>query len=307
MPGGKKFVLFAIVPVLVFLAMFAVFRMEDKLPGGKVVVETAKSGLLRVGVEYALAETVSDIVPVFGRHYPDAGVKLEEGPFAEIFNRFLGKDIEAMLWSGLPGKHERSLLEKAHIDYRLEPVAKNAVVCIVSTENTVPYLCVEELAEIYTGRRKKWDKGGEIRPCLNNNDLRLQKQFLALTAPEEKVLTAWFAESDEELIHLVSDDVSAVGVLSLSKAASLAKSGKFSSAVRMVPICNKKGEQPVEPSQFMVYREEYPLVYIVYYMYRKEKALAAGFGAWLADEAQKGFARSSVAPFKQPERVIYLK
>ncbi|MCG8342639.1 MAG: substrate-binding domain-containing protein [Chlorobiales bacterium] len=303
--GWKGFVI--VLFVLLCIAVIVVVWITDNKVDKTAIVETAKSGILKVGVEPSLAGAVKDIVPVFSHYYPDASVELDSGLFEDLFNGFLRKNIDAMFWSGMPEGYEVSLLERKKMNYRLEPVARNAIVCIVNANNQVPFLTVEELAKIYTARKNRWDEEREIRAYLNNKDLRLQRQFLAIAAPAESHLTAWYAESDKELVKLVAKEPGAVGIMPFSRVTAMMNTGRMSSSFRIVPLCNKRGETPVMPTQYTVYRGEYPLDYIVYYMYRKEKALATGFGAWLAKEGQKSFVRSSLAPYKQPVRVIKLQ
>lgn len=307
----RKGLIFAVAAIpVVFVLVFIASRMVTRPAVETVVGETAKSGLLRVGVEHALVSVTGDIATVFSRYYPDASIELEPGSFESLFNGFLQGDLLAMLVSGEPGRYEVSLLESKGIAYRLEPVARDAVVCIVNAANPVESLCVEELGKIYTAQKTRWHEdaaeAGEIKAYLNNNDIRLQQRLLALAVPEENRLTAWHTESDRELVRAVSREKGAVGVLSFSRVTALMASDPVSSSFRVVPLCKKNGDVPVMPSQYNVYQGEYPLGYIVYYMYRKGRALAAGFGAWLADEGQKGFTESGLAPYKQPVRVINL-
>lgn len=310
--GRGKGLMYLTAAIAAVLAAAVVIIFTVNRPGIETVVdETAKSGLLKVGVEPSLATVTGAVAPVFSRHYPDAAIVLETGLFPDLFNRFLQEDLRAMLLSGDLGSRERSLLEKNGIAYRLEPVARGAVACIVNAANPVQSLCVDELAMIYTARKTRWGKGSvndrEIKAYVNNNDIRLQQLFLAMAAPEESHLTAWHTAGDHELVRLVSREKGAVGILPLSQAADLITSGSASSSIRVVPLCEKKGDIPVMPSQYNVYRGKYPLGYIVYYMYRKREALAAGFGAWLAREGQNGFAQSVLAPYKRPVRIINLK
>lgn len=303
----KKIFFVGLLLVLTGIAVFTVYRIAGDLDDEAAVEQTAKSGFLKVGVENALAETASNIVPVFSRYYPDASIELETASFEDLFNSFLQKKIGAMLLRGLPEKHETSLLERAKIEYRLEPVAKNAIICIVNSDNPLQDICLEDLVKIYTAKKSRWDNGEGVKAYINRNDIRLQQQFLIKAAPETARLTAWHSQSDEELIRFVAEEKGAVGVLPFSSVRGMMSSSRISSSIRMVALCRKKGDAPVAPTQFTVYSGEYPLGYIVYYMYRKEKSLAAGFGAWLADEGQKGFMRSSMAPYRQPVRVIHLK
>jgi phosphate transport system substrate-binding protein len=308
MYGRKRFgFIFVVVLVVICVAVVAVFRIASNRLDSTVTIETAKSGLLRFGVEQALGVTAEDIVPVFSRYYSDASIELETGFFPDLFNRFLQEEIEAMLWRGKPGKYDVSLLEREKMNYRLEPVARSAIVCIVNQANPVPFLCVEDLAKIYTARKISWDNGNDIEVYLNSKDLRLQEQFLALAVPGENRLTAWHAGSDEDVMRIVAENTRAIGILPFSRLGELKSAERSSSTFRVVPLCPKKGGAPVMPSQNTIYQEKYPLGYIVYYMYRKEKALAAGFGAWLAKEGQKGFVRSSLVPYRNPTYLIQLQ
>ncbi len=303
----KGLIFFAVLLAVAFVAAVYFFRMTDTPVNEKIVAQTAKSGFLRVGAEHALAGTARTIVPVFSRYYPDAFVALDTAHFADLFNSFLEKKLGAVLLSGALGRGEMSLLESNQIAYRLEPVARGAVICIVNSDNPLQFLCVEDLADIYTARRTRWGDGSEIKAYLNNRDLRLQQQFLAMTAPDESHLTAWHAGSDEELMRLVSRETGAIGILPLSRAIGLIGKDQASLPVRVLPLCRESGDAPVMPSQHTVYYEKYPLGYIIYYLYHKDKSLATGFGAWLANEGQKGFTRSALAPYKRPVRVINLQ
>lgn len=307
---NKGLVYLTAAALVAFVGAAVVVYVANRPAVETVVSETAKSGLLKLGVERSLAAAAGDVAPVFSHYYPDASIELETGLFADLFSRFLRRELRAMLLSGDLGTREISLLKREEMAYRLEPVARGAVVCIVNAANPVQSLCVEELAEIFTARKARWSDssadGGEIKAYLNNNDVRLQQQFLAMAAPEQSHLTAWHAGSDRELARLVSMEKNAVGIIPLSRVGSLVTSGPASSALRVVPVCRQNGDIPVMPSQYNVYQGKYPLGYIVYYMYRKNEALAAGFGAWLAKEGQKGFVQSSLAPYKQPVRVINL-
>ncbi len=279
------------------------------------VAETAKSGMLKIGIEPALYDVSEKIAPVFSHYYPEASVELETAAFADLFNMFLQKKLRAVLVRGELGEHERSLLLKQDLDYRLEPVAKGAVVCIVNAANPVQSLGVGDLAEIYTGEKKIWDNVGKTGPAgglgikayLNHDDIRLQQLLLEKTAPAKRHLTAYRASSDRELLDIVARDKGAVGVIPLSQLADHVTFRQNASAVRVLPLSAGKNEQAVMPTQYNVYHGKYPLGYIIFYMYRKGEALASGFGAWLADEGQKGFARTNLAPWKQPVRVIHLK
>jgi len=307
----RKRVSYALAIVVLSVAVVYGYRFMLTPSTGKAVRETAKSGVLRVGVEDELVTVIGDIVPVFSRQYPDAAIVLEAGSFEDLFNSMNDRSLRAMLVRGELMNRESALLDSNDIAYRLEPVARDAIVCIVNAANSLPSLRVEELADIYTAKRSEWDgivsESGAIRPYLNSNDSRLQLRFLALAAPAEDHLTAWHAGSDREVAEFVSVEKGAVGIVSLSGLKGLMASEELSSLLRVVPLMLQKGGVPVKPSRHSVYHERYPLGYIVYFMYRKQEALPAGFGAWLGKEGQKYIEESGLAPFRQTVRVINLK
>ena len=310
MTRGKG-VIYALGMVLLSVAVVFVVRLMLSFSPGKVVGETAKSGDLRVGVEDALVSVMGDVVPVFSRQYPDAAIALETGSFEELFNSMNDRSLRAMLVRGELMNREAALLDSNDVAYRLEPVARDAIVCIVNAANPLPSLSVEELADIYTAKRSEWGsnvpESGAIRPYLNSNDSRLQLRFLALAAPAEEHLTAWHAGSDREVAEFVSVEKGAVGIVTLSGLKGLMASEELSSLLRVVPLMLRKGGVPVKPSRHSVYQGSYPLGYIVYFMYRKQEALPAGFGAWLGKEGQKYIEQSGLTPYRQKVRVINLK
>jgi len=306
----RKRVSYALVIVVLSVAVVYGSRLMLTPSPGKAVRETAKSGVLRVGVEDELDSVIGDIVPVFSRQYPDAAIVLEAGSFEDLFNRMKDQSLRAMLVRGELLNNEAALLDSNAIGYRMEPVARDAIVCVVNAANPLPSLSVEELVDIYTAKRREWgtrfSEARTIRPYLNNNDRRLQLRFLALAVPAEDRLTAWHAGSDREVAEFVSGDKDAVGIVALSGLKGLMAAGEISSSLRVVPLSFQKGGVPVMPSRHSVYHERYPLGYIVYFMYRKQEALPAGFGAWLGKEGQKYIEQSALAPYRQKVRVINL-
>ncbi len=308
----KVMVSVAVVSALAVGMMFVVFQAAKQRTAPHDAGETAKSGSLLIGVEPSLETVTAALAPVFIRHYPDAVIDYEAGSYEELFNRFLNKEIRAMLVSGTFTSRESAFLENYRVDFRLEPVAKDAMLCVVNDANPVQSLRVDELAEIFTARKTSWESGfsdkKEILPVLNRKEKRLQQLFGGMTGVRnEEHLTAWLVDSNRELLRVVAQEKEAVGVLPFSSFQSLLASFPDSSSLRIVALSERKGELPVLPSQFTLYHEKYPLVYPVNYVYRKNEALAAGFGAWLAEEGQKGFMRSAFAPYRQPVRVITLE
>ncbi len=297
--------------IILFLAtvsvVFVLLFVRDNNEESDVPALSAVSGRLVVGVEPSLSVLAKRIAPVFGSYYPKADIEVQTGFFEAVFNRFLGNENGAMLFSGMPGDAERNVLDGIDKGYRLEPVAKSAVVCVVNSRVSRKSISLPELADIFTARKHQWREGEEIAAFLNKNDISLHRQFQAAACPEKDGLAAQLVDSDDELLEVVSVQKGAIVLLSLSGYAEVMKSGRYGSSTRILPVSPTGNDEPVMPSQYNVFTEKYPLAYIIYYLYRKDNPLAAGFGAWLGDQARELFVRSSIAPFREPERVIMLK
>ena len=301
---GRKGKALAIILLLATVSLVLVLLfMKGSNEENSVPARSAVSGQLRVGAVHSVYALFEKIAPVFSSYYPKADIRVESGHFEVVFNRFLRNENGAMLIGGMPGEAERLVLEGIDEGYRLEPVARNAVVCVVSSAFRQRSLSLAELADIFTAQREMKD----VTAYLNKNDINLHRQFQALACPEEKGLVARLVDSDDELIDVAAGSENAIVLLSLSGYAEVMKAGFYGSSTRILPVSSTVDDESVLPSQLNVFTEKYPLTYIIYYLYRKDNPLAAGFGAWLGDHARKLFVRSPIAPFREPRRVIMLK
>ena len=202
---------------------------------------------------------------------------------------------------------EDSLFAKRSHSLRREPIARDALVCIVNSNNPARTISVEELGELFFTSSKKG-----VTPLIEN-DYRLRSLLAAKIGKKGRDLRAWICGSNRELIMRVSSDKNAFALLfnsSLDKTLNdiALDSRNEPQNTRILLLSGKSHSTPAcLPTQQNMYEGSYPLVTTLYYVYYPGDALAAGFGAWLGSSGQKAFERSSFAPYRLVERTIILK
>ncbi len=262
--------------------------------------ETAKSGSLILAVDRNLEGIAAIQTENFSRYYPDATVTLRPDASGKSLKNLLDGSVKAALISGTPEAAEDSLFAQLQRPIRREPVARDAIVCIVNVRNTVITLSIKELGLLFSAHGN-----GEGIPLVRADDFRLLSLLAAKTGKKRGELHPWSCSSDTELIKRVSLDRGAVGLLFRSSFEKALKEVNNNN-IRILPIATE-GKKPSLPTQQNIFEGRYPLVTLVYYLYYPGDALAAGFGSWLSSGAgQKAFERSSLAPYRLVERTIIL-
>ncbi len=260
--------------------------------------ETAKSGNMNLAVDRHLEGISAILAESFNRYYPDATVSLLPDASGKSLKHLLDGTVKAALISGEPEAAEDSLFAQLKRPIRREPIARDAIVCMVNRRNPVNMLSTTELGALLSGQ----EKNGAI-PLVRADDFRLLSLLAATTGKKRGELHPWSCNSDAALIERVSTDKRAIGLLfrsSFEKALNTTN-------IRLLPLAKGEG-RPCMPTQQTIFDGSYPLVTIVYYLYYPGDALAAGFGSWLSSSAgQKAFERSSLAPYRLVERTIILK
>jgi len=266
--------------------------------------ETAKSGSMSVAVDRHLEGIAGNQAESFSLSYPGATVKLLPDASGKSLKHLLEGRVKAALISGEPEAAEESLFAQLKRTLRREPVARDAIVCIVNSRNPVTTLSTNEIGDLLSAKEE-----GRAIPLVRADDFRLLSLLATVTGKKRGELRPWSCGSDAELITRVSTDGRAIGLLfrsSLDRVLMTAH-GESKSQFRILPIA-KGSEPPCLPTQQNIFDGSYPLGTLVYYLYYPGDALAAGFGSWLSSGAgQKVFERSSLAPYRLVERTIILK
>ena len=266
--------------------------------------ETARSGQMAVAVDRSLLDIAGTQSEMFIRYYPDARITLTPSPTGKTLKHLLLHNTRAALISGEPEASEDSLFATLKQPFRREPVARDAIVCIVNSLNSATMLTLPELEALYSGQESHG-----MTPFLTADDYRLKSTFAAGIGKKAKDLRAWSCNSETELISRVSTDPKAVGLLFRSSLDQLVTARKGEKGIKIIPLAKESaGGQPYQPTQQNIFEGLYPLVTTVYYVYYSGDALAAGFGSWLSSlSGQKLFEKSPLAPYRAAARTIILK
>lgn len=272
---------------------------------------TPTQGRLRVAVDRSLAEAVRNQPATFSSYYSGAVVELLAEDSSHPLLYLLKRNVSAALLNGQTSKAEDSVMTTAGRVFRREPVARNAIVCLVNRRNPSPSISLDQLTGIVSGKITSWKSiGGWNAPlmaCIDGGDFRFGLQLSDRLFKRAERLSAVSLESQAAVLSRVAVDEGAIGFTMLPAAAAFLRSEEGRRMVRILPVSVAGKGTPVEPSQDAVYSGAYPLGTIVYYIYDAYDPLAAGFGAWLAREGQKTFESGDLAPFRQHERTIILK
>ena len=257
---------------------------------------------MTLSVDKQLGDIVGSQVKMFRSYYPDAHISVLTVSSKESMKLLLDHNVRAALIGGAPVAAEEALVANESLPLRREPVARDALVCIVNTRNPLKNISLEELKKSFTGRGERG-----VQALVTADDFRLHSLFAAIIGDKRENLRAWGCRSDSALIMRISADNSAVGLLFQSSPELKRLLENDKSNIRILPLLREsRSALELLPTQQNIYDGSYPLVTTVYYVYYSGDPLAAGFGAWLGSAGQKVFERSSLAPFQLVERTIIL-
>jgi len=266
------------------------------------VDETARSGKMTLAFDRNLRDIATTEREMFIRYYPDTRITLMPSASGKSLKHLLAHEVRAALISGKPEAAEDSLFATLQPPLRREPVAHDAIVCIVNRLNPAGKLSLTELAPLFSG------KESEAIPLVVADDYRLQSLFASGIGIKIKDLYARVCTTESELIKRVSSDKRAVGVLFRSSLDGTLAEEMAQNRIKVLPLSKDSfSSHPYLPTQQNIFEGLYPLVTTVYYVYYSGDPLAAGFGSWIGGRGQKAIERSSFAPYKPVERTIILK
>jgi|GEM_PF-3424101 len=291
MPRNNRNILFAafagsVVAALVLgIAFFFVFSLTEQ-------GETAVSGSIEVGAPLCYSDALAAVARGFRSYYPGADIGIREDEGNRLLAAFAASGIQGVLLDGPLSEDERNWLAQKRLLYGEELVGRDAAVFVVNQSHSLNVMDMQEIfaAQLYVDR----------------DALRFHRIFLGVTAPGADTLDAIPLESSRGLLeHLLSDSL-AIGIMPFSQFTRLTSEHGWQDNLRMLGVRNAEGDDIVLPSRTTVFHGSYPLSYAVAYLYNRNSPLAAGFGAWLYRQGQKGFARSSLVPAREPSRTIKL-
>lgn len=292
----------------VWLWMRPVPSATDRNPA--VPQATPTRGTLIVALDRALLPVATTQSQRFSEAYPDASITLSAGASQPLLQLLRSQAGGALIEGALTGR-EDSLMTSLQRPVRRQPVARNALVCVVSRTNPIRSLSVDQLKDLFSGKTTDWQslggRTGRIVACLDGSDPRVQVLLSELLFGRTLTLSASAEPDQTRLLDRIRDDRNAMGVITLPAWAEALRSGKYDGTIRSVPLVARKGGKAVEAAPETLYSGHYPLSTTVFYLYDPYDPLATGFGAWLAKEGQKLFERGDLAPYEQLVRTIIIR
>lgn len=271
-----------------------------KFPPSATTEET-----LRVVVDAPLARAMAEQASGFSAHYPATSIDVVPERSGKTLLSLLRRQSGAVIVNGNLTAQEDSLLRQFRRPGRKEPVARDAIICIVNRQSPLDTITVQRLSALLSGKNQT---GTGLRAWTSRNDFRLLATLRMVLDGDGKELYAMQCDSDSMLFRQVASDPSALGLLYLSSYRTLALSETEKKRVRMLQVAsNATGSRAVPVSEQYLFDGRYPLGTPVYYIYVPGTPLAAGFGSWLSRNGQKTFERNYLAPIRQVPRTIILK
>ncbi|MBM3163070.1 MAG: phosphate-binding protein [Chlorobi bacterium] len=268
-------------------------------------LQSPTSGHLRVAADASLVKAAEEQAGIFTAHYPDASISVVSELPGKTLLSMLKKRAGAVLINGSLTPEEASLLELPEFRGRKEPVARDALVCLVNRNCPVDSITIGTLGAIFSGSRQE---GAELVPWISRSDYRLLATVSELLGTGIRRIHAREAGSDSLLAVRTASDTRALGLLYLSAYKTLSLPDGIHKQIRMLPVASgQPGSTARMPSEQHLFSAAYPLTTTVSFIYVPGNPLATGFGSWLSKEGQKAFERSYLAPVRQLPRNIILK
>lgn len=271
-----------LVLAIVFFFMFSLLQPE----------ETAVSGSIEVGAPASFSDAVDLVAEGFSAYYPGAGIAVREEEGNRLVAAFAASGIQGVLLGGPLSEEERNWLSHKRILFSEEVVGRDAAVFVVNVSHSRNVIDLQEISTVH--------------PYVNMGALRFHRVFLGITTTGSNQLDAIPLENSRAVLERLLLDDTGIGIMPFSQCTKLLDEHGLQDRLRMLAVRDSEGGTVIVPSRETVFDGSYPLSYAVTYLYDRNSPLAAGFGAWLYRQGQKGFARSNLVPAREPSRIIKL-
>jgi len=271
-----------LVLAIVFFFMFSLLQPE----------ETAVSGSIVVGTPVYFSDALDVVTEGFSAYYPEADIAIRKGEGNRLVAAFAASGIQGVVLNGPLSQKERNWLSHKRILFGEEVVGRDAAVFVVNVSHRRNVIDWQEISTVY--------------PYLESGAPRFHRIFLDLTSPDSDQLNAISLENSHAVLERLLLDNMGIGIMPLSQLTRLLDEYGWQDRVRMLAVRRSEGVSAVVPSRATVFDGSYPLAYDIPYLYDRNSPLAAGFGAWLYRQGQKGFARSNLVPAREPSRTVKL-
>jgi len=216
----------------------------------------------------------------------------------DSYVHLIEEHTELILVARLPSQDELDLAEEKEVQLEAKPVALDAFVFIVNTENPVADLTSEQIQGIYTGQIKNWSEVGgqdaQILAYQRDHNSGSQELMKSLVMKDLEMIDApdMIAHGMIGPINLVNEERNGLGF-------SVYYYEQFMAPVRNIKLCAADG---ILPSAETIRARTYPYTTEVYVVIRQdlpEDSSAYKLRDWLlTNEGQDVVAKSGYVPIR---------
>ncbi|MCC6599097.1 MAG: substrate-binding domain-containing protein [Crocinitomicaceae bacterium] len=240
--------------------------------------ESVSSGKLKIGIDDSYSLMMDSQIDVFEKIYQYADIIPKYEPEADVLTDLLNDSIQAAILNRPLNESEMAMFKSKQRLPESVKIAVDAVALIVHPENPDSIVTMEQLEAIFLGKDTLWrqltpgsKRNDPIKVVFDNNKScnarYIREKFIN---GGEFPPNCFAVNSNKEVFNFVSQNKSAIGVLSVSwisdKEDSVSRS--FLNQVKVMGIINPAGtsrpELARQPYQAYIYDQSYPLVRDVY-------------------------------------------
>lgn len=274
-----------ILSLIIVVAMAASFTSCNK---GKKTKASAVSGLCKVLCDESFKNVLDDEIDVFEFSYKDASVLARYIDEAAALDSLLNEKANLIITYRDLTPNQKKILKGQGRAYRSRRIAVDAVALIVNNANDIDFVSVNDIADIMTGKSKKW---GDVYPTkLKNEPIKVvfdKNRSGVLHYMKDKFNNGndlpieFFAQgSSQEVFDAVKKTKNAIGVIGVSwittdmkstattieeKYAEL-ESGetsrqetKFTDEIKVLGVRTEESLKDYKPYQAYIFDGSYPL------------------------------------------------
>jgi len=221
------------------------------------------------------------------------------------------KKIKTIVISRELSKREIFLLKKKDIEVRSNKIATDGIALIVHPSNPDSVFTVNELKNIFLGKKDKWKNGGKIQVVFDkpySANFNYLKKFCD-GGPIEKVVTA--LKSNEEVIDFIKENPNSIGVIGVNWISDQHDfdTKYFLKGIRVASVGKDKKTGFFQPYAGVLYTHEYPLTRDIWMInYANRSSINSSFiNFMLREPGQLLVQQSSLVPANSPIRLIEIR
>ena len=287
---------------LIFVILIALFFACKK--EGDPIEETVTTGKTKVYVDETLLPIVEEQAMVFESTYKYAKIDLVAKPETELINLFLKQESKIIVLPRELTFDEKSNLESRNFIGKSTPIAMDAIVVIINSNEKLEKITTQEIFDILQGKNITKQL---VFDNANSSTLNYLKKLAGVKNIQNSNITA--LKNNNEVIKFVSENKNCIGFVGVNWMLNpTIDMEKTLANVKVLAVGNSI-EKAVKPSQSNISANEYPFVRKIYLLnYQGKAGLGMGFASFIAgDIGQRIILKSGLVPYSIPTREIKIR